>query len=474
MSSRKVITDVFVGGITRGTIRLRGLVFIPLITISLGVDAFGAYAQILAIVNVLELVFGLGLYDSLVRYGKRTRGTAEIYYSLTLVAGVSAASMTCVMAFFAADLASLTLGSSEYGAALGVGALLILTRAMFRMAWNYFRIDSRIKLFSLIQWIKAYGIVVVVAISVLILDGGLVELFASMVLWESFVFVVLQIQILREVGITLPTFRGLRTHLKFSIPVALSRLAGNFSSRADRIMIGGFLGASAVGVYSIAYQIAAAISIYVSPIQQTFFPEFSDLIDDGKFDRCRTYLRAGVRYFLIIALPTVAGMYIVGPDLISILTNGQGIPSPVLIAIIALGIAVQGIERLYGVVIKAVEETGWRAKVIGAGAVLNVVVNAVAIPTLGILGAALTTLLTYLFAAVLMIGRVGRLLDTTLPWLTVVRCTGATFLMFVTTYLVFGIGGLLSIVVSPPVYFGLLFLFRELTVSELRMRFIPN
>lgn len=474
MSSKKITTDVLVGGVMRAAIRLRGLLFIPIITISLGVDAFGAYAQVLAIVNLLELIFGLGLYDSLVRYGRRTTAVADLYYSLGTVALVSAASVTGLIVLFATRISTLTLGTPAYAGALRVGAFLILVRTAFRLSWNYFRIDSRIKLFSFVEGVKAYGIVVVVAFSVLVLGTGLAGLFVSMVLWEALVVVVLQAQIVREVGVTVPSFRDLRMHLEYSVPVALSSLAGNVSSRADRIMIGVFLGASAVGVYSIAYQIATAVMMYVTPIQQTFFPEFSNFIDEGKLGKCRTYLRVGVRYFLIVAVPTVGGMYLIGPDVISILTSGQGIPSPAVIAVIALGIAVQGADKLYGVVIKAVEETDWRAKVLGIGAVANIVVNLVAIPSLGIMGAALATLATYLLVSVLTVGRVKQLIAAEVPWLTIARCGVATLAMLAATEFVFGDRIVFTVALSVPIYFGLLFLSRELTVAELRTRLIPQ
>jgi O-antigen/teichoic acid export membrane protein len=470
MSSRKVTTDVLVSGATRAAIRFRGLIFIPVITISLGIEAFGAYAQILAVVNLLELIFGLGLYTSLVRYGRRTERLADLYYSLLVVTTLSAGAVSLVIALFATELSALTLGSTEYADAFRLGALLTWIRAVFRLTWNYFRIDSRIKLFSAIEGLKAYGIVAVVTVSVLFLDAGLVGLFLSMVLLEVFTIVVIQVKIVREIGVTVPSFRNLRMHLKYSVPVALSSLAGNVSSRADRVMIGFFLGASAVGVYSIAYQIATAITMFVTPIRQTFFPEFSKFIDEGELQKCSTYLRTGIRYFLIVALPSVAGMYLIGPDVISLLTAGQGIPSPLVIAVIALGIVAQGVEQLYGVIMDAIEETGRRAKFLSIGAVVNILINVVAIPSFEILGAAVATLLTYLLVSALTMWRVNQLVPTALPKLTIVRSSGASFAMLGAASTVFGDRILLTVVFSAPLYFGLLFVSRELTFAELRKR----
>ena len=208
--------------------------------------------------------------------------------------------------------------------------------------------EARVELFSTVEGVRAYGDITAVAISVYVLGLGLDGLFTSMVLFEAAFLGLLQLQIVREVGITIPSFPDLRANLEYSVPVAISSLAGNVSSRVDRIMIGFFLGASAVGVYSIAYQIAVAMSMYVKPIEQTFFPEFSDFIDENQYEKCAKYLRTGTRYFLIIAVPTAGGMFLIGPDVISILTAGQGTPSPYLVGVIALGITIGGAAGYYG------------------------------------------------------------------------------------------------------------------------------
>lgn len=470
MGAGKTTSDVLFSGVVNVAIRLRGLVFIPLITISLGVEAFGAYTQILAIANLLELIFGLGLYASLVRYGRRSADTANLYYSLAIVAALSATSVTAAVAIFAEQLSILTLGDVRYASTFQIGALLILIRTLFRVAQNYFRIDSRIKVFSAVEGARAYGVITVVAVSVYVFEMGLDGLFTSMVLLETAVLGVLQLQIVREIGVAIPSFPELRAHLEYSVPVAISSLASNVSSRVDRIMIGFFLGATAVGVYSIAYQIAVAVSMYVSPIEQTFFPEFSKFIDDDKFEKCANYLRTGTRYFLIIAVPTVGGMFLIGPDVISILTAGRGTPSSFLVGVIALGITIHGVERLSGTILDAVEETALRAKIVWIGAVANILINAVTIPSFGIMGAAVATVLTYLLTAGLTLYRVTSIIPLSLPWLTVGRTVGATLAMIVAAEAFLPDRIVVIVAFSAVLYFGVLVVSRELTLSELQTR----
>jgi len=468
--SSKLTTDVIFSVFIRLAVRLRGLIFIPLITAYLGVAAFGAYTQILAVVQLFELVFGLGLYSGLVRYGQQTdtEGRADLYYSLLLLALLSSGVVTALVFLAAPIFTPLALGSGEYTTAYKIGSLLIITRTVIRMSRNYFRIDSRIKLFSAIQGVKAYGLVIGVAATTVVLEEGLTELFISMVVVETATLVIIHLQIVREIGITIPRFRNVKKHLTYSVPVAISSLAGNISSRADRVMIGYFLGASAVGIYSIAYQISVVVTMYTNPMRQTFFPEFSKLIDEDKQAKCRSYLQIGVRYFLIIAIPTVGGLYLIGPNVASVLSQRTARPSAILTGIIALGFVSKGVYVLYGVVLDAVEATALRSKIQGIGAAVNILINVVAIPLLGILGAALATFLTASFTAVLTIQNVSTFVPNRLPWKTALRCSFATLLMIVVVKLTIPNNLVLVIGTSVFVYFAVLFATREISIQEIQ------
>lgn len=465
---KKISADILFGIGTRLAIRLRGLLFIPLISIYMGVAAFGAYSQTLAIVTLLELFFTLGLHESLVRYGQQRDDLADLYFSLLAV--VVLISGTAAGGFYAMSdlLARVTLGSTAYAEAFEFGAIMVATRPVIRLARNYYRIDSRIKLFSIIQAIKVYSFVAVVTVAVVFFDSGLGGVLGLMALVEIALAALLQIHIVSEIGVAVPSFEGLRRHLRFSIPITLSTMAGMASSRVDRIIIGYFLGATAVGLYSMAYQISIAILIYVNPIRETFFPEFSSLFDAGDLDACGRYLREGIRWFLLIALPSAGGMYLIGSDVIAILTAGAGIPGAALMFLLALGMAANGIGKIYGVILKAAEETDRRAIYTGIGAVANVLLNLLVVPVFGIAGAATATLLTYLLMGGLLARRARVLVPTRFPLGSFLRATGATGAMVLIGLTVDIDHLLITIATSVVVYTGLLFLTRELTVEECR------
>jgi O-antigen/teichoic acid export membrane protein len=463
----KITTDILFSFATRVAIRFRGLLFIPLISVYLGVPAFGAYTQVLAIVTLLSLITCLGLHESLVRYGERMNDLTDLYWSLVAVVFVSSSLLAVCFYIVAKPLAELTLGSSVYTNAFRLGALLIITRSMILLARNYFRIDSRIKLFSAVEAIKVYAIVGAVSATVIFAQGTLVDIFSLIAVIEVLFIFALHGKILREIGVTVPTLQGLRQHLAYSVPITASTIAGNASSRVDRIIIGYFLGASAVGIYSMAYQISVAILMYVRPIRNTFFPEFASLLDDNDLIECGRYVREGCRYFLMISIPTAGGMYLIGADVVSLLVNGQATPSPALFGLIALGMVANGVQRIYGTAMAAAEKTDTEAIIYIFGAIANVLLNLVAVPKFGIGGAAAVTLLTYVLVAGLTIWRVRTFLPTELPVESGTKYLGGTIVMVLAATAAGTNRIVLTVVLSVIVYGSVLMFTRELTVVEL-------
>jgi len=63
---------------------------------------------------------------------------------------------------------------------------------------------------------------------------------------------------------------------------------------------------------------------------------------------------------------------------------------------------------------------------------------------------------------------VKALIPTTIPWITLVRCLGATSAMVLVVTSTIPDAFLAKVLLSVVLYFGLLFVLKELTVGELR------
>ncbi|NGM71401.1 oligosaccharide flippase family protein [Natronolimnobius sp. AArcel1] len=471
-SKEKTISDIIVIGIIQIAIRVRGIVFIPVISIYLGVGAFGAYAQILALTSLLELVFGLGLYGGLVRFGQKDKyDLSNLYFSYMFLSFLSGLIVAILFYHFSADLSAVTLGTSEYAAAFQIGSALILTNILSRIGKNYFRVDSRMKIFGLLEGIKAYASIISVAYIVLFEGMGISEVILVIVLVEAIFVLLINFYIIWEAGFTSPSFPDIKDGLRYSIPLSISSLGSNLSSRADRILIGVFLGDSAVGIYSIAYELATGMRIYTLPIRQTFFPEFSRFIENGEIDTCKEYIDAGVRYFLMISIPTVGGLYLIGPTVASLLVGtGEPVPTAALMVILATGLLLSGVDRMYSVVLDANDRTARVTSVRLLGAFFNIILNLLLIPEFGVVGAAFATLLTYAFTVFAIYLSIN-IIKQSIPTKTLISSVLSTIVMVYTIRL-FNIESIILVpFLGSLLYFTLLFAFGELNIKRFTSNF---
>jgi O-antigen/teichoic acid export membrane protein len=136
-----------------------------------------------------------------------------------------------------------------------------------------------------------------------------------------------------------------RPRLRFS-RVALRELAG-FSGflvghrllyylhrNADNILVGRFLGASALGAYSLAYNIMLQpLARIAGPVQKVMWPAMSRMQDDP--ERITVAWVRVVRLLAMVTVPAMAGLVIVAPDFVHVVLGDAWAPAVPLIQVLA-------------------------------------------------------------------------------------------------------------------------------------------
>lgn len=107
---------------------------------------------------------------------------------------------------------------------------------------------------------------------------------------------------------------SLRGLIGFSGFVFGSSLLSYLSANADNFLIGRYVGAAALGVYAIAYNVMLVpITRVTAPIQQVFFPAFSRIREPAQIGA--VWLRVS-RLTGVITIPIFLGMIVVAPDFV--------------------------------------------------------------------------------------------------------------------------------------------------------------
>jgi PST family polysaccharide transporter len=148
----------------------------------------------------------------------------------------------------------------------------------------------------------------------------------------------------------------------------------NFANRQmDHLLVGYFLGATALGFYTVGYRL---VRILLDLLPHALMPVALSAFARLQFEppRLRAAFYEATRLMALVTFPAFAGLALVAPEMVPVLFGEKWLPSvPVLQALVPIGL-LQSVTLLYPTVLKSIGRPG-RALVLAAA---NVVVNAVA------------------------------------------------------------------------------------------------
>jgi O-antigen/teichoic acid export membrane protein len=232
---------------------------------------------------------------------------------------------------------------------------------------------------------------------------GLLGVIAATLLVQGAIILIAFLTIVSQIGLVIPRFTYIKEYLQFSLPLTPNNLVRWVTESSDRYLVTYFLGLESVGVYSAACSIGNLIQLLVSPLQLILLPELSKLFDENKMDKVIIYVSSSLRYFLFISIPAVFGLSALAKPLLSIFTTEDFLSGWFVIPVIAFSGLLAGVYQIFANTLLIVKKTKTQTYINFAAAVSNVLINLFLIPSIGIVGAALSTLLAYLFMVILCI-----------------------------------------------------------------------
>ncbi|RLB02142.1 MAG: hypothetical protein DRG83_09025, partial [Deltaproteobacteria bacterium] len=94
------------------------------------------------------------------------------------------------------------------------------------------------------------------------------------------------------------SFENIPTYLKFGIPLIPMTLAHWVVQSSDRYVIGYFMNVSQVGIYAVAYTLAGALGVLLSPVLTVLLPDLSDLYERKQVGELETRFQRIQKYYV--------------------------------------------------------------------------------------------------------------------------------------------------------------------------------
>ena len=179
---------------------------------------------------------------------------------------------------------------------------------------------------------------------------------------------------------------------KFNIPLIPHYLSLIVLNQSDRIMIKHYCGDSDAGIYSFAYQIASAINVLISAINGSRVPWTYENLKIQVYDRLKKITNS----LVVMMAAIVLLVSLLSPEVISLLGTSDYQIAVYVIPVVTLGVYYTFVYDLYASIEFYYGATQYVMYASVTGAVLNIILNAIFIPSFGFIAAAYTTLVCYI------------------------------------------------------------------------------
>ncbi len=460
-------------GIARFMVFARGLILLPILTKVLGAGDYGAWSLILASVSLLLPLAMMGLPYARGRFlaaeEDRKEASKGIFTTLFAILFTSLILGTCL--FFLADtVATVLLQDTSYAPIIRIASLLVILQALSEMSVSAFMPFRQVKTYSILTIIQTTVEIALIYFFVSF-DYGLYGVMIALIIARGVVLLISMPFIISRFGFSLPSFSVLRSYIAFGLPMVPSGLFSRVISSIDRYMIGFFLGSAAVGIYSAAYNMGAMAAVTLHIISFALGPTIFKTYDEGEIEQAKAYLSFSFKYIFMLLIPSVFGLSILARPLLHTLTTPEFVSSGIFIVpLVAVSMVFEGVRAIYIRGVQISKHTGIILTVSIAAGLVNIGLNAIFIPHFGIIGAAITTLISYVVTGLMMFYYSRKYIRFEVSWRFIIKSILASSAMTLAIWVFDPVGVvkiLSAVVIGIIIYFLVLLLLKSFKREEL-------
>lgn len=420
-------------------VTVSGFISFPIFTRIFSVAEYGILNLISATLGLLLAVSKLGVQHSIVRfYGEVRSGqqgaTISQYLSTTLV-GMTAIGLATTLVWAAASLLipSSWWSDPRVSDLFLLTAVLLLIRTIDSALINFLRAEERSGVLNIYNVAKRYGTLALVLVTLFYLARNLYGYFWATVFAEAAAVALLFATMRRTRRFAPSEFSSelFKRMLLFGIPMIAFELSGIILNIGDRYVIEAMLGSEALGIYSAGYNFCQYVqAVFLAALSQAVVPMYVRSWEEKGPAETGRFVRMTMHYYLMVAMPLVAGVSAVGREMLVILASEKYVDGATVIPYVAAGMAIDATLAIVGAGLYIHKRTMIMAALMAFCAVLNIALNIWLIPSLGIVGAAIATLVAYAILAFGAWQASRRLLPISFPWTSAAKFAALAAIMY--------------------------------------------
>lgn len=438
---KRLVVQAAQYGLTNILTMLAGLVSFPLLTRVFSVGDYGLMNLIAATLTVVVALGKIGIQHSILRYHSevtagKSRYSVEQLVSTTFFGMLATGLVAMALLVLGVQLLpSSWLHETRLRTLFAIASPFVVIQVMESPLVNFVRAEQRVGAYMRYQVAKKYLTLGLMVCTLLLISRTLPAFYASGVVAESLALGGLAVVSFRRSVRPSPGQFSRPLYLEllaFGVPMMIGyEMSGIVLAVGDRYVIEGLIGEEPLGLYSAAYNLCQYVqAAFIASVGDAIMPIYMRMWDREGREATAAFISRSLARYLMFGAPMVAGLAAVGPELLPTLASAKYASGEVVLPWVIAGMLFSGSTGMVGAGLFIHRRTRVIMSIVMSGAILNLVLNLVMVRPLGIVGAAIATLISYIYTALAFTAAGRRYLAVDLPWKTLLRAGCASLAMF--------------------------------------------
>lgn len=385
------------------TSTVTGAVLIIYLGRMLSNEDYGLLFLSISIFSIVSIFSKMGIARSASTFISKYKVEDEVQIpkviKISILYNIGTISIVSVLVIIGSEYISTLVGEPELTPFLSVGALFIIFSTLMTYVRSCFQGFEEIRIAAILN--VANSLIRLISSALLVsigfgAFGGLLGYIIAFFIVSITGLAILYIWFYRKHKSVHEMEQGLGKRIfRYSIPITLTSSADAIDRQVDTLLVGFFLNPAAVSFYVVGKQILTFIKTPLSALGFTLSPTFGAKKAEGNIEQASRIYETSLIKSLLLYIPAAVGLYFIAEPLIRLLFGAEYLGAAPVLKVLTLYGVLLAVAQITSNSLDYLGRARARSIAKGATAILNVILNIILIPKMGVIGAAIATVITF-------------------------------------------------------------------------------
>lgn len=379
--------------VANASTKLVGFILIPIFTYYLSPEDYGLVAMVSIVVTFLNLFYNPGMVSATMRLYHDTDDENE---RKELIGSAHRFFLFFPLIFIAVGL---IFGDYIFEKAFndfkfypfGLIALILAFFSQPKRIWvTFMTLQYKVHITAIYSAISVILGLLTTAFLVVVLEmgamGKVLGMFPSVL-----IFFFLSFSTIRKYAGDLWSFASIKKQLRFGFPLIIAIWSYEFLHIADRYILERMTSLNDVGIYSFGYHLAELPMFLILGVKQLWNPIFYENMNKGDYKTISKLINYFISFLTLINI----GVLLFSKEAVVLFINPRFYDAIPVIGVIIVGVYFNGLLTISNSILAFKKKFGTTSKIALIATVICIVLNILLIPSFGIMGSAIATMIAY-------------------------------------------------------------------------------